>query len=167
MTSLLAQSYKSIKNPIEKQYASYIIISSSLHITDNSIKLLEEKTKQKKIHVDSSDRMGSHITFILQKQTGRIVLTFHKKRSFLCSVMFQTIDKQLLDQVNYKSKSLDKLLVEIIMYEFPYICRNYIKNGMKKKTSIVKKLVCDLVQYNSNLNIHCDINNKRIVDLCF
>ena len=79
--------------------------------------------------------------------------------------MFQSNNNELLNQINYKTESLNKLLIEILMYEFPYICRNYIKNGMRKKTSIVQKLACDLIQYN-NLNIRCDINNKCILNLC-
>ena len=141
MTSLL-----SIKSRSEKAYD-----------------LLQSKTIQKHICMDSSDRMGSNITFILEKERGRILLTFHKKRSFLCSVIFQSNNKQILDQVNYKSESLNSLLVEILMYKFPFICRNYIKNGMRKKASIVRKFARDLTPY--NLKIHFEINNKCIVNL--
>ena len=78
MTSLLSQSYNSIKNNNEKQYASDIVIKRSLNISDDSIQLLESKTLKKHIYINSSDRMGCDISFILQKKEGTIELAFHK-----------------------------------------------------------------------------------------
>ena len=79
--------------------------------------------------------------------------------------MFQTLNKELIDQVNYKRKSLNKLLVEIIMNEFPSICKDYIKNGMKKKIKVVKQFVSHLIKYQSTTTIRCDINNVCIANL--
>ena len=164
MASLLSQSYSAIKNTYEKKLATEITIGSCIDISSESLNIIQSKTLTKKLHIDISDRMGSHITFTLVKKTGVVHLIFHKKHSFHCSVIINDIsNNQQYDIIKYKTKSLNQLLVEIILNEFPNMCRSYLENGMRKKTKIVKNLVCDLIQYHNTMSIHCEINDNSIV----
>ena len=165
MNSLLSQSFCAIKNIKEKEYASEITIGSMTNLSNETLLLLQGKTKYKNVCMDLSDELGSHIIFNLHKQSGYIMMTFHKKRSFSCNIMFISLENEILDTITYKTNSLSNLIVEIILNEFPYICRNYLKNGMRKKTKIINTFISELVQYHNNMNISCNINNVSIINI--
>ena len=123
MNSLLSLSYCAIKNPAHRTLAADITLAKMIKITNESLNILNSQIIKKKIMINVSDRMGCDITFELYTQLGKIILLFHQKLSFLCSIHFINLNSDKLDMITYKDKCLYKFLVEIILLEFPNTCK--------------------------------------------
>jgi len=164
MNSLLSLSYCAIKNTAHRTLAADITLSKMMKITNESLNILNSQTIKKEIVIHVSDRMGCDITLILYKKNSTIQLSFHKKHSFLCCIQIINSDSFLLDIITYKDKCLYKLLVEIILFEFPNTCKQYIANGMRKKRNIIKLLLRTLIHH-QNIYVLCEYNDKIMLDI--
>lgn len=164
MNSLLSLSYCAIKNPAHRTLAADITLGKMMKITNESLNIVNSQTIKKEIIIHVSDRIGCDITLILYKKYGSIQLLFHKKHSFLCCIQIINSNSYLLDMITYKDKSLYKLLVEIILFEFPNTCKQYIANGMRKKRYDIKLLLGTLIHH-QNFSILCEYNDKKMLHI--
>ncbi len=165
MYSLFTLALHKIKNPESRKRAVYLLCQSlpEIHFPNDAIEIVESRVIKKKIELYVNDRYGTDLCLILFTSLGHIDIKFHKKREFSVDVLVFNTRFERIGHVRFKKNVLKEPFVQFVLFHFPPLILNYIKNGMRKKWSIIQPFafeVANLPNISKRLKIGTSHNSK-------
>ena len=161
--NLQVSAFNSIRNTIHKSHATNIITSTT-YMKPFCIQLIYEKTKQKFLFINKSDKIGLLISLVLQKASGFIKIYIRKKRSADISVVFSALKHQTIIQSFTYKHDCNEIWLKALIFEFNDYIISYIRNKCSNKLKDIISLISK-VTYNKQLylSVNVDIPNHMII----
>ena len=155
--------FNRIKHNLHRSYAVDVItMSTNMDVFCKN--LLFEKTKNKFVFLNKTDRIGLQITFVLQKQSGFIKLYLRKKRSAEINVVFSDSVYHNVKQKFHFKHDCEELWVKSILFEYEDYILSYLRNNCSNKLNNLLCLISLLSKdVTTHLSVHIDIPGHIVI----